>query len=598
MPVIIFPPYKVNYNFSGTFAPSAYGLFPNFDGTVSKFIFATQAVSSGTSVGTNRYYSTSYGSTSAGYVFGGSNSGATAPTATVAKYTYTTSVVDAATSITPGGYHCVSVSNATVGIINQPNGGTFTANSTRSHTYSTNAIANATNLDNNISQRITYGCDDAGYFYGGTGSAVGTPIIKYIFSNSTISSLGSLAAVTQPNTANATAFGSSSFGLVYYQASSTLYQYDYASDILSTTTFLIGTSSTSTLRATGNDVIGIVDFSAGSSRRFMYASNTIASSTAISNTGAGAYCGATSGAHPGLQVSTFVSYLTNLPALIASGLGLFGETTAYKKLYNLANDAILTNGSMMLSTRQKYLGATAGNSAKAYMAGRATTGGSGLLAATDIYTYASDSFSVGTDLATATSHSGGTGNSTIGYICGGYTGPVINTIKKFTYSSNTQAISSATMSVASMHTAAAGNTTTAIIAVGYDAQLTSNIFTYSSETRTSGANLGTVGNFARGAFASPTVVMFAGGSASSQSQQVILFTISSNTAAAGSLLATGRGSQPASFGSQTAGYLASGGVASVAKYNWSSSVWSVTVSSGIDVGSGIAGGTSTVHSGL
>ena len=600
MALIVLQPYRITASFQweSTAFPNAYGLFPGSSGVSSKYVFSTHSVSTSTTLGANRYYSTSYGSSTTAYVFGGGNSGAGSLMLALAQYNYSNGAVDNSVSITNAGYHMNSISNSTFGIIAQPVSAPLTTDSIRKHTYSGNIIVTSSKvLDYGVYQRMAFGCDVQGYFYGGASIVATANLCRYTYANDTVSYVYNTLRAGQPSTSNSMTAGNNQYAYIYTNnAGTSVQKYDYSTETLTSASLALGTG-TFMLQATENDVYAVFNIGPSTVKRLVFASEAITSGTVLNNNG-NQYTKATSGYHSGLQTSSFTPFTTTLASLISTGLGLIAESSANKKLYNIASDSIIANGTGMLaSTRQKYLVGTAGNASYAFLSGRATNGGTAQVNYNDLYTYASDSFAISTNLSSPTSHSCGAGNATNGYIFAGNNGADINTIKRYAYATSTYTVLSAVLVRASRHGTAAGNTTIAVMADGYNMSGTTEKFTYSSETAAAGTSLSS--DYGKQSFSSSTAVLFVGG-AVSPATATQRYTIATNTVVSATACSAGH-ALGASFGNgSTSGYVAGGGYAlgKVDKYDWAAGTWTSTVTANIVDQNGIQGGTSTVHAGL
>ncbi len=203
--------------------------------------------------------------------------------------------------------------------------------------------------------------------------------------------------------------------------------------------------------------------------------------------------------------------------------------------------------------------------------------GSSPISTTSIYTYSSNATTLGGDLSYITYLSGASGNSYLG-IFGGGTNTAVNIgavpvsmTSIYTYSSNA-AIAGGNLSYAALSLGAAGNSTVAIFAGGvssinlgaYNLSFTS-IYTYSSNSAVAGTNLNTVG-YGAGA-STPTLCVF------SSASNTTVYTYSSNSFISGGNLSISNNGQVSSSNSIVGvfggGYMGSSVLSTTSVYTYS-----------------------------
>ncbi len=203
--------------------------------------------------------------------------------------------------------------------------------------------------------------------------------------------------------------------------------------------------------------------------------------------------------------------------------------------------------------------------------------GSSPISTTSIYTYSSNATTLGGDLSYIIYASAASGNSSLGVFGGGVntavnTGAVpVSMTSIYTYSSNT-AITGGNLSYAALSLGAAGNSTVAIFAGGYSSiNLNANnlsftsIYTYSSNSAVAGTNLNTVG-YGAGA-STPTLCVF------SNASNTTVYTYSSNSFISGGNLSISNNGQVSSSNSIVGvfggGYMGSSVLSTTSVYTYS-----------------------------
>ena len=473
-----------------------------------KYIYATDAVTYGTSLGLARELLAATGETTEGVFAAGSKSDATKQTYTDI-YTYAGDTVDPGTVLGTARQELAAAGNSTRGIFSggiddgSPTGPIGVSDK---YTYVTDTVVTATALLTARRLLTAAGNESIGVFAGGNTGSVSAVIERYTYSGDTVAAGTNLGTARDSLAASGdisrAIFGGGSTGSVTAVTDS----YNYDADTVAAGTSLsyankleVSASNASfALFGGGHDgsaVMGLV-------LKYKFSDDTMNVGNSLGT--ARQELAATS-SNPGWVAPPGF-------ALFAGGLtagGVYSQTTE-KYRYN---DGTVSTGGSLAATARHSSGA-AGNSTRGVIAGGGVV--SGVVAVSDKYTYATDIAVAGTNLGSARYGVAAAGDSTRGIFGGGddgVAGTGQTTTDKYTYATDGVVAGAALVGARFWH-AAAWNSTRGIFGAGYSSAaylLTTSKYTYSGDSSAAGTDLGTARN-ALAAAGSGSLGIFAGGS--------------------------------------------------------------------------------------
>lgn len=510
-----------------------------------KYVYATDAVSAGTSLSARRRYLAGAGNDTAGVFSGGESSASTD------KYTYSGNVVSAGTALSTVKFGQGAAGNSTRGIYAGGDLGSPRAATSDKYTWATDAVVAGTNLGTARTSLAGAGNETLGIFGGGYTGTLSQVTDSYTYASDTRAAGTNLGTARDQLAASANGDvgifggGSSSGGVAGPSAVTDKYA-------LGTGAVASGTSlglARIGLAAAGNETVGVyaagyVSATLGQTGKYTYSGNTVAAGSSLGT--------------PRWQLAG----ASSRGGFNASSLGFVvmsvGYPTTNTNLYDWAT-ATCTGGTAIPAS-YNYCG-SCGTSSTGYFGGGAA---SGFTRTTDVkkHAHAARTWSSGTALTAPGWTRAAACNSTVGVFAGGDNGAaVVNTTDKYTFSGDSVLAGS---NLAQRYNyGGAGNATFAIFAGGLDTgsstTKTVGYYTYSDDTAVVTTDLSATRAQDCGFANTASAIFGCGTSGAGSPTSTFKYAFASSTWSAGGNLANAGRWDAAGAANSTSGMFAGGG---------------------------------------